>query len=149
MRWRAARAREYDPNQPRVPAGNPDGGQWTDDPRWAGGVQVRPLDSADIGQSNEDDRIDSGGFGPGASFVLSDVTPDNFFKPGARFAQNDTSPIFSIDLHEERRFGGHTIDKHVNKTAEALIAQAREAFQSNPRAQDSRSGSFSSLESAT
>jgi hypothetical protein len=21
--------REYDPNQPRVPAGNPDGGQWT------------------------------------------------------------------------------------------------------------------------
>ncbi len=26
----------YDPNQPRVPAGNSDGGQWTDDERWAG-----------------------------------------------------------------------------------------------------------------
>ena len=26
----------YDPNQPRVPAGNSDGGQWTDDDRWAG-----------------------------------------------------------------------------------------------------------------
>lgn len=25
----AALARKYDPNQPRVPAGNPDGGQWT------------------------------------------------------------------------------------------------------------------------
>jgi hypothetical protein len=25
----------YDPNQPRVPAGNSDGGQWTDDDRWA------------------------------------------------------------------------------------------------------------------
>jgi hypothetical protein len=24
----------YDPNQPRVPAGHPDGGQWTDDNRW-------------------------------------------------------------------------------------------------------------------
>jgi hypothetical protein len=24
----------YDPNQPRVPAGHPDGGQWTDDDRW-------------------------------------------------------------------------------------------------------------------
>jgi hypothetical protein len=24
----------YDPNQPRVPAGHPDGGQWTDDYRW-------------------------------------------------------------------------------------------------------------------
>jgi hypothetical protein len=25
----------YDPNQPRVPAGHSDGGQWTDDDRWA------------------------------------------------------------------------------------------------------------------
>src|SRR5262245_5703636 len=24
------------PNQPRVPAGHPDGGEWTDDERWAG-----------------------------------------------------------------------------------------------------------------
>jgi hypothetical protein len=29
------RRRGYDPNQPRVPAGNSDGGQWTDDDRWA------------------------------------------------------------------------------------------------------------------
>lgn len=33
MKWSgmkfAALARKYDPNQPRVPAGNPDGGQWT------------------------------------------------------------------------------------------------------------------------
>ena len=28
----------YDPNQPRVPAGHSDGGQWTDDERWAVGV---------------------------------------------------------------------------------------------------------------
>jgi hypothetical protein len=27
----------FDPNQPRVPAGNPDGGQWTDEPGWTGG----------------------------------------------------------------------------------------------------------------
>lgn len=27
---------KYDPNQPRVPAGNPTGGEWTDDPRWTG-----------------------------------------------------------------------------------------------------------------
>jgi len=26
----------FNPNQPRVPAGNPDGGQWTDDQGWAG-----------------------------------------------------------------------------------------------------------------
>lgn len=27
----------YDPNQPRVPAGNADGGEWTDDERWTSG----------------------------------------------------------------------------------------------------------------
>lgn len=27
--WKREQARKYDPNQPRVPSGNPDGGQWT------------------------------------------------------------------------------------------------------------------------
>jgi len=27
--WQREQARKYDPDQPRVPAGNPDGGQWT------------------------------------------------------------------------------------------------------------------------
>jgi hypothetical protein len=31
----------YDPNQPRVPAGHSDGGQWTDDDRWTGHPLVR------------------------------------------------------------------------------------------------------------
>jgi hypothetical protein len=31
---RGPHRRSYDPNQPRVPAGHPDGGQWTDDDRW-------------------------------------------------------------------------------------------------------------------
>ena len=52
----------YDPNQPRVPAGNPDGGQWTD----SGG---------------------SGGGGRNDPRVLSDATPDNDWKPGAQYAQ--------------------------------------------------------------
>lgn len=30
----------FDPNQPRVPRGHSDGGQWTDDPRWTGGRQT-------------------------------------------------------------------------------------------------------------
>jgi hypothetical protein len=38
MRFKVARSRsfllrKYDPNQPRVPAGHPDGGQWTGIPR--------------------------------------------------------------------------------------------------------------------
>jgi hypothetical protein len=44
-----ALARKYNPNQPRVPAGNPDGGQWTDG--GAGGAgslglfQITPRDN--------------------------------------------------------------------------------------------------------
>ena len=53
----------YNPNQPRVPAGNPDGGQWTD----AGG--------GGGGSGNADDGR-----------VISDALPDGLI-PGARYAQ--------------------------------------------------------------
>jgi hypothetical protein len=39
----------YDPNQPRVPAGHSDGGQWTDDDRWAS----HPLVGARFAASRE------------------------------------------------------------------------------------------------
>lgn len=53
------RATKFNPDQPRVPAGNPDGGQWT-----SGG----------------------GGEGINDSRVISDETPDNL-KPGAQYAE--------------------------------------------------------------
>lgn len=56
-RWIEAIKAGYDPNQPRVPAGNSDGGQWTN----GGGSDSGP--------------------------VLSDANPDNFWKPGTRLAQ--------------------------------------------------------------
>ncbi len=71
--WNACRKAlhpsHYDPNQPRVPAGHPDGGQWTSD-----GPETVPA----TGGAN-DPR------------VLSDATPDNDWIPGARYAQNDSS----------------------------------------------------------
>jgi hypothetical protein len=42
-----ALARKYSPDQPRVPAGNPDGGQWTD----GGGIAV------DTGQPDSDGLV--------------------------------------------------------------------------------------------
>jgi hypothetical protein len=63
---KASRKANFNPNQPRVPAGNPDGGQWTD----GGGDVGRPS----LGTS--DPR------------VLSDVTPDPDWIPGAQYAQN-------------------------------------------------------------
>lgn len=56
----------YNPNEPRVPAGNPDGGQWT-----------RESGSASI----NDPR------------VVSDATPDNNWIPGAQYAANDPPGI--------------------------------------------------------
>jgi hypothetical protein len=52
--------RKYDPNQPRVPAGDPAGGQWTSD--------------------------GSTGAGRNDSRVISDATPDPV-RPGAQYAQ--------------------------------------------------------------
>jgi len=50
-RYAALEERAFNPNQPRVPAGNPDGGQWTSDGRWIGtrfaaaeGPRIGPLE---------------------------------------------------------------------------------------------------------
>ena len=104
-----------------LPAGGPDGGQWT---------------SGD-------------GIEGGDPEILSDVTPDDNWSPDAHYAQNDSLAGYPIDLNDERARGGHTIERHVNRTPDTLIAQALEAFETRPNAQDSRSGSFSSLEAAT
>ncbi len=53
----------FNPDEPRVPAGSPDGGQWTAE----GGGSPSAV--------------------PGA--VLSDATPDNNWIPGAQYAAND------------------------------------------------------------
>jgi hypothetical protein len=43
---RAALAKKYNPDQPRVPSGNRDGGQWTSEGETAGGTSVGQSDSA-------------------------------------------------------------------------------------------------------
>lgn len=58
----------FNPNQPRVPAGKPDGGQWTGGGSGSGSGTRRRRDS-DEGQ------------------VLSDANPDNLQRPGAEIAQ--------------------------------------------------------------
>lgn len=69
---------KYRPDQPRVPAGNPDGGQWTAD--GAGGGSRSPGSQTAIKPPPpiNDPR------------VISDAVPDNDWKPGAQYAQTDT-----------------------------------------------------------
>ncbi|WP_338722631.1 hypothetical protein [Devosia sp. XK-2] len=47
--WRAEMTvKRFDPNQPRVPAGRPDGGQWTDDTRTAMGRRLSAAECDDL-----------------------------------------------------------------------------------------------------
>ena len=69
---RAYYARKYSPDQPRVPAGSREGGQWT------GG---------------------EGGGGINDSRVISDATPDNDWKPGAQYAAGPRGPKDRLPLH--------------------------------------------------
>jgi hypothetical protein len=71
LKWQLALrrfARKYRPDQPRVPAGNPDGGQWT----------------SEGGGPRDDPR------------VISDVTPDDVFRPGTQLAQKTGIPAFRL-----------------------------------------------------
>ncbi len=62
-----AQLRKYRPDQPRVPKGNPHGGEWTRE----------------------------GASGPAGvpGVVLSDATPDNTWKPGTQYAANEPPGI--------------------------------------------------------
>ena len=114
---------KYRPDQPRDELG-----RWTD----AGG---------DANAAASDAAAPSGP-------VLSDETPDPI-RPGAQYAQGDRLGAYPVDLREEEARGGHTIEKHVNRSPEALVGQVREEFGKRPDARDARSGSFTSLEAAT
>jgi hypothetical protein len=59
LKLKALHPSHYDPNQPRVPAGNPDGGQWTTG-EGAAGVQPEPseLEQALTTASDQSTRSD-------------------------------------------------------------------------------------------
>jgi len=88
----------FNPAQPRVPAGNPDGGEWTSTGGSAGRNYPR---------------------------IISDATPDNLWKPGAQYAQDATQRRYSVILREEEARGGHAIRDHVGKNDEELLARVR------------------------
>lgn len=74
----------YNPAQPRVPAGHPDGGQWTSGD-WGGAANASSRQ------------------------VLSDATPDDAWKPGVRYASLEagTHADTSVDVAPAHRFEFH------------------------------------------
>jgi hypothetical protein len=109
LRLRLALKAGFDPNQPRVPAGRPEGGQWT--------------------------RIGGSAVGEGTT----------------RLAQADRPGGFPVDLLEEERRGGHTIERHVGRSPESLMALVRTGVYRGVfyTMAIKRDGSFPSLMAAT
>lgn len=80
----------FNPSEPRVPAGNPDGGQWTTGGGSSGGGSSRRRAPGSGGSSTTGGAsAPAAGSGRSDPRALSDVTPDNHYKPGKRLAQND------------------------------------------------------------
>ena len=87
---------KYSPSQPRVPAGNSDGGQWTSGANAVG-------DAAAADSSNE---------------ILSDETPDSI-RPGSQYAQRlGRGPVVV-------RIGSRTVSVEGGQAARLVEAQAR------------------------
>jgi hypothetical protein len=131
LRRRLAEQIKYSPTQPRVPAGNPRGGQWTD--RSGGGGQGTVVGlSQDAGESQDADLTMPMGNGDvsesselGDLFQIrpSDTRTDagNRSDSIVKIAADDSERRYSVDLREEEARGGHTLRKHVGKTDSDLI----------------------------
>ena len=89
--------KSYDPDQPRVPSGNADGGQWTS----SGGDVSGNLSNGEADAISPAPRAESR--------VMSDVTPDITWKPGALYAQ--------ITVQNNAKTGNPEIDQ----TTETLL----------------------------
>ena len=101
---RAGQNHHHDPNQPRVPAGHPDGGQWTDEFYGAadlkGTITTINAPFLTLYRTTSGNRaitrlmvprIRSGARDHDSQRTLSDVVPDSFWLAGARYAQRRPS----------------------------------------------------------
>ncbi len=152
-RWRRRVAEEeakYSPSQPRVPAGNPRGGQWTDR---NGGQGTVANPSQDTGQGTEASLAQPmGNVGIGdvsRSSELGDlfrIKPDEARPDGVQLAGDP------VDLLEQEQRGGHAIGEHAGMTYDYLKSRARdEARRTLDRGdyfEGQSVGSFTSVQSA-
>jgi len=147
---------KYNPNQPRVQAGNPDGGQWTseDGNGSSGDSTTRPGTTVD-GISHPGTQYAA--LDTGTQTDATEGTPsnspahDDSAQHPIEAADNDWRSLPVNLVEEEAPYGsGHAIARHIGKTEAELIAQFPQAsFYS--LAGDlirRREGSFDSIENA-
>lgn len=108
-----AESKKYSPDQPRIPAGHPDGGQWT----------------REDGVGSSITRL--GGANPsGPSRPVQYAALDTGTRTDAIHEESDVQvaagaerPGYTIDLLEEELRGGHAIREHVGKSDAELLEQ--------------------------
>ena len=129
---------KYSPSQPRVPSGNPRGGQWTDRSggQSTGTSPAQPMGNVDIGDVSGSSEVGD----------LFQIKPDDTRVDGVQLAGEP------IDLLEQEQRGGHAISEHAGRTYDDLKSRARENAQNIlDRGDDfrgARVGSFTSVQSA-
>jgi hypothetical protein len=132
MARRRALASKYSPTQRRVPAGNPDGGQWTGQ----NGGQ-----SQGTGIAQPMGNIDGGDVSGSSELAPDDTSPDVIQLAGE-----------PVDLLEQQQRGGHAISEHAGRTYDYLRSRVRDNAQNIlDRGDDFRGasvGSFTSVQSA-
>jgi hypothetical protein len=125
---------KYNPEQPRVPAGQSGGGQWTKEGE--GG----PSSNLSASPQRTEVTSDSGpsyAIPVNDSRVISDVTPDNTWKPGAQYAQDEVRPGVGLSatlraLVEEGRITEEeaaAAQQRSNAYADALKARIEAAIE--------------------
>ena len=146
----ASAVQKYNPDQPRVSAGNPGGGQWT---RGDGG-SGSPSNSSD---APADGSAHPTRYAARDTGTLTDETPsapsnsqtrNDSAKSPAQVAANEPSQQKPIDLLEEEapRGIGHTIADHVGKSdAELLEVINRKTWTPAATLTGHREGSFDSI----
>ena len=134
--------RKYSPDQPRVPNGDPDGGQWTSE----GGTGSLSHSSV---------SSDSTGNNSGAQYAALDTgtrTDATAGESDVQVAAGTGRSGYPIDLLEEEQLGGHTISQHVGKSEAYLLSLISDeevaAERHGDLAEGLREGSFPSLEAA-
>jgi hypothetical protein len=140
---------KYSPSQPRVPAGNPRGGQWTDRSggQSTGRGLAQPMGNADIGDVTGSSELgDLFQIAPGGT----DTNSENLSDAIVKVAADDTDRRYSVNLQEEEARGGHTLRDHVGKSDEELLATLKQRRYDSPSASviGKREGSFDSVANA-
>jgi hypothetical protein len=141
-----SRVIKYNPDEPRVPAGSPHGGEWT---KGGGG------NGSQGGAGGAPATATPPGAARGRQYAALDTgtpTDATAAKPGTQVAAGPGQPGYPINLLEEEQRGGHTIAQHVAKSQEYLSSlitdeEVRTQRHGN-QAEGLREGSFTSLEAA-